>query len=52
VAEGEREASRSTWRATRTGDFKGVPPTGAAVREGGMTFDRIAGDRIVGIRSS
>jgi predicted ester cyclase len=60
VAEGDWVATRYTWRATHTGVwewtafgvFMGVHPTGAAVRESGMTFDRIAAGRIVEHRSS
>jgi predicted ester cyclase len=60
VAEGDWVATRYTWRATHTGMwewttfgvFMGVPPTGDAVREGGMTFDRIADGRIVEHRAS
>jgi predicted ester cyclase len=60
VAEGDWVATRYTWRATHTGVwewtafgvFMGVPPTGAAVRESGMTFDRIAAGRIVEHRAS
>ena len=60
VAEGEWVATRSIWRATHTGVWDwtafgvsmGVPPTRAAVRNSGMTFDRIAGGRIVEHRSS
>jgi predicted ester cyclase len=55
VAEGDWVATRYTWRATHTGVWDwtafgvamGVPATGAAVQEGGMTFDRLAGGRIV-----
>ena len=60
VAEGDWVATRYTWHATHTGVWAwtafgvsmGVSPTGATVRESGMTFDRIAGGRIVEHRAS
>ncbi|MGW2489722.1 ester cyclase [Streptomyces sp. NPDC001606] len=45
--EGDRACARWTWRATHTGDFLGIPPTGRKVTMTGMTLFRFgAGGKI------
>lgn len=47
IAEGDKVASRTTWRATHTGDFMGHPPTGKEVEVSGMTVEHIKDGKIV-----
>ena len=47
VAEGDRVASRWTWRGTHKGEFMGVAPTGKQVALTGMCINRFAGGKIV-----
>jgi ketosteroid isomerase-like protein len=46
LAEGDRVATRVTWRGTHTGTFQGIPPTGRAVTMAVLRLDRIEGGRI------
>jgi steroid delta-isomerase-like uncharacterized protein len=47
IAEGDKVASRWTFRGTHQGEFMGIPATGKAVAVTGITIDRIAGGQIV-----
>ena len=47
VAEGDKVASRWTWRATHKGEFMGVPPTGKQIALTGMCINRIVDGKIV-----
>jgi steroid delta-isomerase-like uncharacterized protein len=47
IAEGDRVVTRWTARATHSGDFQGIPPTGRRGRVTGITIDRVAGGKIV-----
>ena len=47
VAEGDRVASRWTFRGTHTGDLMGLAPTNKQVTATGMVMDRVADGRIV-----
>jgi steroid delta-isomerase-like uncharacterized protein len=47
VAEGDKVASRWTWRATHKGEFMGVPPTGKQMTLTGMCINRIVDGKIV-----
>jgi steroid delta-isomerase-like uncharacterized protein len=47
VAEGDRVASRWTWRGTHKGDFMGVAPTGKRVTLTGIEINRIVDGKIV-----
>lgn len=47
IAEGEKVATRTTWRATHSGDFQGHPPSGRRVEVRELTVDRIEDGRIV-----
>jgi steroid delta-isomerase-like uncharacterized protein len=38
IAEGDRVCTRWTWRATNTGEMRGMPPTGRAVEMAGTTI--------------
>ena len=42
IAEGERVASRYTFRGTHQGELMGIPPTGKQVTVTGMIINRIA----------
>lgn len=46
-ANGDRVATRWTARATHTGAFQGIPPTGKQVRMTAINIDRIAGGKVV-----
>jgi steroid delta-isomerase-like uncharacterized protein len=47
VAEGDRVVTRWTARATHTGAFQGVPPTGRQVSLTGIDIDRFANGKVV-----
>jgi steroid delta-isomerase-like uncharacterized protein len=47
VAEGDKVATRLTWRATHSGDFQGLPATGTRVAVSGITVERIRDGKIV-----
>ena len=46
LAEGDRVATRYTFRGTHRGEFFGVPPTGRAVAATGINVHRVEGGRI------
>jgi steroid delta-isomerase-like uncharacterized protein len=41
IADGDRVMWRSTLRATQTGAFRGIPPTGKEIRVSAMTIMRV-----------
>jgi steroid delta-isomerase-like uncharacterized protein len=47
IAEGDRVVTRWTARATHTGTFLGVPPTGRPIRITATDVDRIANGKVV-----
>ena len=47
IAEGDRVATRVTWRATHSGDFQGLAPTGKRIEMSGIAIERIKDGRIV-----
>ena len=47
VAEGDRVASRWTWRGTHKGEFMGVAATGKQVALSGICINRFVGGKIV-----
>jgi steroid delta-isomerase-like uncharacterized protein len=47
IAEGDRVATRKTFRGTHQGAFMGLPPTGKPVEIGLIDIVRVAADRIV-----
>jgi steroid delta-isomerase-like uncharacterized protein len=47
VAEGERVATRYTFRGTHRGDLMGIPPTGKQVEMTGTTIARIVDGKMV-----
>lgn len=47
VADGDRVAIRWTWRATHTGTFRGLAPSGKPVIDTGMAFYRLEGGKVV-----
>lgn len=47
IAEGDRVVTRWTARATHTGPFHGIPPTGAQGAITGIDIDRIANGKVV-----
>lgn len=47
IAEEDRVATRVTWRATHSGDFQGVAPTGKQVAISGIAISRIKDGKIV-----
>jgi predicted ester cyclase len=49
-AAGDRVATRWFARATHTGSFRGIPPTGKVVRMAGIEIDRLAGGKVVECR--
>ncbi len=46
LAEGDRVASRYTFRGTHRGEFFGIPPTGRAVEATGINVHRVEAGRI------
>jgi len=49
IASGDRVVNRWTGRATHTGTFWGIPPTGRQVTWTGVTIYRLAADKIAEI---
>lgn len=47
IAEGDKVVSRMRSRATHTGPFQGIPPTGKRIEVTGIWIDRIADGKIV-----
>jgi steroid delta-isomerase-like uncharacterized protein len=47
VGEGDKVATRLTWRATHTGDFQGLPPTGKQIAVSAMNLARIKDGKLV-----
>jgi len=47
IAEGDRVVTRWTARATHTGEYQGIPPTGKQSVVTGITIDRVAGGKVV-----
>lgn len=48
IAEGDKVATRTTWRAIHSaGDFQGLPPTGKQVEVSGISIERIQDGKIV-----
>ncbi len=47
IAAGDRVVTRWTARATHTGDFQGIPPTGEPVLMMGIDIDRFANGKVV-----
>ena len=46
VAEGDKVVTRVIWRATHTGNFQGIPPTGKQTTMTGVAIMRIANGKI------
>lgn len=46
-AEGDRVVTRWSARATHTGQYRGIPPTGKQFRVTGIDIDRIVGGKVV-----
>jgi steroid delta-isomerase-like uncharacterized protein len=49
IAEGDKVVTRWTFRATHSGDFMGMPPSGKRLDVTGVHIHRIAGGKIVEI---
>lgn len=47
VAEGDRVTTRTTWEATHSGEYQGLPPTGKRVLVSGIAISRIENGQIV-----
>lgn len=47
IAEGDKVVTRTTWRATHSGDFQGLPPTGKRIAISGIAIERIQDGKIV-----
>ena len=47
VAEGDLVATRYTLGGTHTGEFAGIPPSGAVARLGATAMDRVADGKLV-----
>lgn len=47
IAEGDKVVSRMSSRATHTGEFQGIPPTGKRITVTGIFIDRVANGKIV-----
>jgi steroid delta-isomerase-like uncharacterized protein len=52
IAEGDKVVTRWTARATHTGEFQGIAPTGKQGQVTGIDVDRFAGGRVVECWSS
>lgn len=46
VAEGDRVTTRTTWEATHSGEFEGLPPTGKRVLISGIAISRVKDGQI------
>jgi steroid delta-isomerase-like uncharacterized protein len=47
IAAGDKVVTRWSARATHTGEFRGIPPTGKQGRVTGITIDRVADGKVV-----
>lgn len=47
VAEGDKVTTRTTWEATHTGDYQGLPATGKRVLVSGIAISHIQNEKIV-----
>jgi predicted ester cyclase len=47
IAEGDRVTARSSWAATHTGTFRGIPPSGKRVTNTTITIFQLADHKIV-----
>lgn len=47
IAEDDKAVTRWSARATHTGTFQGLPPTGKHIRLAGITINRFANDKVV-----
>jgi steroid delta-isomerase-like uncharacterized protein len=47
IAEGDRVATRTTMRATHSGDYQGHPATGRRIEMSGISIERIEDGKIV-----
>jgi steroid delta-isomerase-like uncharacterized protein len=47
IAEGDKVVARATWRATHTGEFRGLPPTGKQIAISAFIIDRVKNGKIV-----
>lgn len=46
IAEGDTVVTRTTWKATHSGEFQGLPPTGKRIEIGGIAIARIEDGKI------
>lgn len=46
IAEGDKVVTRTTWRATHSGEFQGLPATGKRIEIGGISVARIENGQI------
>jgi predicted ester cyclase len=47
IAEDDRVTVRSTWHATHTGTFRGIPPTGKRITNTSITIYQLADHKVV-----
>jgi steroid delta-isomerase-like uncharacterized protein len=47
IADGDKSVTRWTARATHTGEFNGIPPTGKSGVVTGITINRVADNKVV-----
>ena len=47
IAEGDKVATRVTWRGTQSGNFQGLPPTGKQIAMGAIIVQRIKEGKIL-----
>lgn len=47
IAEGDKVMTRATWRATHSGDFQGVRPTGKQIAISAILIERLEDGKIV-----
>lgn len=47
IAEGDRVTVRSSWQATHTGTFRGIPPTGKRITNTSITIYQLADHKLV-----